>query len=287
MTRPRKQTVDYFPHSCHHGKTIFVLEQRFGNDGYAFWFKLLEILGLSEGHYINCNDLASWEFLVAKTRIQPDTCTEILNILSNLQAIDPELWTEKIIWSGNFIDNIEDVYRKRTVETPKKPDNFHRKSPSKRITAPNSASYPQSKVKESKVKERKDISPPFSEKKIKKQKTPIPENFTVNPKVKEWAAKKGYGLLDEHLDAFKRKATMNGYVYLDWDSAFMEAVREDWAKLRQGQRPAEPIPKYHVKAAKVRTPENIHEYADPRCPDCEGTGLDLGKPCNCTGDKEG
>jgi len=48
-----------------------------------------------------------------------------------------------------------------------------------------------------------------------------------------------------------------------------------------------PVPKYHAPAAKIRTPENIHEYADPRCPDCEGTGIDLGKPCNCTGDKGG
>ena len=45
MARPRKQTVDYFPHYCKCGRTIFILENRFGNDGYAFWFKLLEILG--------------------------------------------------------------------------------------------------------------------------------------------------------------------------------------------------------------------------------------------------
>ena len=24
---------------------------------------------------------------------------------------------------------------------------------------------------------------------------------------------------------------MNGYAYADWDSAFMEAVRENWAKI--------------------------------------------------------
>ncbi len=52
-------------------------------------------------------------------------------------------------------------------------------------------------------------------------------------------------------------------------------------------QPQEPVPKYHAPAAKVRTPENIHEYADPKCPDCGGTGIDLGKPCDCTGDKRG
>jgi hypothetical protein len=49
MARPTKQTVDYFPHDCHHGQTIYILEKRFGNDGYAFWFNLLELLGSSEG----------------------------------------------------------------------------------------------------------------------------------------------------------------------------------------------------------------------------------------------
>ena len=49
MTRPKKQTVDYFPHSCNHKKTIYILEERYGNNGYSFWFKLLEMLGNTEG----------------------------------------------------------------------------------------------------------------------------------------------------------------------------------------------------------------------------------------------
>ena len=51
MTRPMKKGVDYFPHACVHGQTMFILEQRWGNDGYAFWFKLLEMLGTTEGHF--------------------------------------------------------------------------------------------------------------------------------------------------------------------------------------------------------------------------------------------
>jgi hypothetical protein len=53
--------------------------------------------------------------------------------------------------------------------------------------------------------------------------------------VQRWASEKGFSHLDEHLEAFKRKATANAYRYAGvagWDAAFMEAVREDWAKLR-------------------------------------------------------
>ena len=115
----------------------------------------------------------------------------------------------------------------------------------------------------------KDIPPPkISEKKIKKQKTPLPENFTISPAVKEWAAKKGHDRLDEHLEAFKRKVAMKGYEYIDWDSAFMEAVREDWAKLRYikgSPAPVEYIPKCQTPAPKPPQP-------DPFCLKCGGKG---------------
>ena len=67
MARPKKRTVDYFPHQCNHGKTMFILEQKYGNDGYAFWFKLLELLGTTEGHFLHLENSADWEFLHPKT----------------------------------------------------------------------------------------------------------------------------------------------------------------------------------------------------------------------------
>jgi len=47
-----------------------------------------------------------------------------------------------------------------------------------------------------------------------------------------------YAGAEEHLDAFRRKAMANAYAYADWDAALMEAIREDWAKLRGGGRGA-------------------------------------------------
>lgn len=64
------------------------------------------------------------------------------------------------------------------------------------------------------------------------QKTSMPDDFGLSDRVKAWAAAKGFDGLDEHLEAFRRKATAHGYTYVNWDDAFMEAVREDWAKLR-------------------------------------------------------
>jgi hypothetical protein len=66
----------------------------------------------------------------------------------------------------------------------------------------------------------------------REKKTPIPEDFGISERVRQWADENGYGQLDRHLDAFKRKAVAKGYAYVSWDDAFMEAIREDWAKLR-------------------------------------------------------
>lgn len=72
--------------------------------------------------------------------------------------------------------------------------------------------------------------------------TPMPDDFDISDRVKAWAKDKGYENLSGHLEAFKAKVQAKGYRYVDWDSAFMEAIREDWAKLRgqgavRGQAP--------------------------------------------------
>ena len=123
MGRPRKQTVDYFPHFVStDSKTKFILEQSWGNDGYAFWFKLLELLGRSEGHFYDCSSTANEKYLLALMKIDQSTINELLNTLADLGNIDKELWEErKVIWCQSLVDNLQDVYSKRTVSAPTRP----------------------------------------------------------------------------------------------------------------------------------------------------------------------
>lgn len=163
MARPKKQKVEYFPHFVASGRTIFILESEYGNDGYAFWFKLLEILGDSEGHYYDCSNNANWKFLLAKTHVDGVSAEKIINTLIDLGQIDEELWKDKVIWVQNFVNNLSEVYRKRTTPLPSKPllhtgtqnkDSFRGENSNNEED--NSAKTPQSKVKESKVKESKE-----------------------------------------------------------------------------------------------------------------------------------
>lgn len=122
MSRPVKATVDYFPHFSKNSKTLFTIESKYGNDGYAFWFKLLEVLAESEHHFIDCNKIEVWEFLIAKTKITEEKAIDILNLLAKLDAIDLELWQNKIIRSENFILNLSSLYKRREIDVWNKPE---------------------------------------------------------------------------------------------------------------------------------------------------------------------
>lgn len=143
--RNAKQTVDYFPHYCKHGRTLFILEQRYKARGYALWFKILEELGASDGHFIDLGSAEEMEYLAARTYFPAEEMTEALDLLAKMGSIDSDLWKKKIIWSDNFIENIKDVYRKRTISVPDKP-----------ISDDGNAKEGDG-IQQSKVKESKDI----------------------------------------------------------------------------------------------------------------------------------
>ena len=121
MARPIKQKVDYFPHYAKGGRTLFILEERYGNDGYAFWFKLLELLCDSDGHFIDCRNSSNWEFLLAKTHTEAEKAEQIISTLVNIGKIDAELWAEKVIWVQSLLNNVTSVYERRKESLPEKP----------------------------------------------------------------------------------------------------------------------------------------------------------------------
>ena len=111
--------------------------------------------------------------------------------------------------------------------------------------------------------------PPPRPKSKRKPKTAPPENFGVSERVQTWAAGKNFDRLDQHLESFLSKIRKHDYRYVDWDEAFMEAIRENWARL-----PAWPL--------KAPPKDVICEYAEPGQPAC---GLSNAKPSDRYGGK--
>lgn len=114
MARPIKKTVEYFPHYIGDGKKIFYIEQKYGNDGYAIWFKILETLAATDDHYINLNAEMDILFLSAKCRVTKERLLEVINDLCQLGEIDQFLWLNKIVYSHRFIESVQDAYERRS-----------------------------------------------------------------------------------------------------------------------------------------------------------------------------
>ena len=120
MARKKKNTVDYFPHLIQGGKTMFIIESKYKNDGYATWFKILERLGKSENHFIDLSDNRELMYLASKCNVGEDLLKSIINDLVDLGKFDKDLWKQNIIWSQDFVDNISPLYERRDSNLPTK-----------------------------------------------------------------------------------------------------------------------------------------------------------------------
>jgi hypothetical protein len=56
MARQERNDVDYFPHPVNHGKKMHYILNKYKNDGYTVWFRLLEELGKADYHYLDLSD---------------------------------------------------------------------------------------------------------------------------------------------------------------------------------------------------------------------------------------
>lgn len=113
MGRHEKNTVDFFPHFISNGKKMYFIEKKYGNDGYATWFKILEKLAETDNHFLNLNEDEEVIYLSAKCNISETLLLSIINDLSRIGAFHKKLWENKVIWSQKFIDEIQEAYSRR------------------------------------------------------------------------------------------------------------------------------------------------------------------------------
>lgn len=195
--RPCKTTVDYFPHYTAHGKTMFALENAFGNDGYAAWFKILEILGRTPGHCYDMSKSIDKHYLSAYLRLDVAKLDAVLEMLVDVEAIDGELYERGLIWSDNFAKNLSALYDKRKGNPPEKPVIDGRNKVSGTGNKVSGARKPQSKVKESKEDKTKDKYGTFSNvlltgDELEKLKNKFPDYQERIDRLSEGIESKGY-----------------------------------------------------------------------------------------------
>jgi hypothetical protein len=220
MSRPLKQGLDYFPHDTDatNDPKIKSLMALHGAEGYSFYFILLETIFRTENARITCGKPMEKAGLARSMCISLKKFDAILATALELGCFDNTIYQDTQCLTSNGIQKrIAKVNEVRNKERIRKEN-----------------------IKE-KVKEKEKTTVGKRTENLRKthgkQKTLIPHDFTITEKVKAWAIKKGLNHLEEHLESFISKCNAKGYQYVDWDSAFMEAIRGNWAKIEDTKKP--------------------------------------------------
>jgi hypothetical protein len=103
-----------------------MLEAKYGIIGYAFYYKLLQLLASEDGHYYDARDPMSLDFLEQKLCGGQVSVTEMLGTLSKWGKIDQKLWDNKVVWYQGFVDTLIPVYKKRERQIPEKEDVYRK-----------------------------------------------------------------------------------------------------------------------------------------------------------------
>lgn len=156
MPRPTKNTVDYFPHDAHasEGRTLTILFNHFGHEGYSAWFQLLERVSVTETHVIDIRNSENIDFLAAKLHLLPERMMVILSKMADLGAIDKSLFLSGQIWCQHLIDRLAFIYDKRKQQPPTKPELSMTETPVSVTETPVSVTE-STPIKEKKIKEKK------------------------------------------------------------------------------------------------------------------------------------
>lgn len=84
-------------------RTLTTMQSQYGNDGYACWFKILEMLGAKGGQALNLSQKADWNYFVARIGCSEERVEWMLQTLCEMNAIDAERYEKfKEIYCENF-----------------------------------------------------------------------------------------------------------------------------------------------------------------------------------------
>jgi hypothetical protein len=165
MARPERHDADYFPFYVKDGKTLFILESKYGLQGIGFFTNLMRFLCKQPDHHICIQEESDRLYFFAQIRCQEDTGMDMLNLMAKTGKIDATLWNEKrVIVSDDLLESLKDAYKNRN-----NPiiiiDQIRVSYQSNQITSSDnpitSPDNPQRKGKETKRKETKEEKKPL------------------------------------------------------------------------------------------------------------------------------
>lgn len=114
MARPERHDADYFPFIVKDGKTLFILESKYGLQGIGFFTNLMRFLTRQPDHHICVQNEPDRLYFFAQLHCPEDIGMDMLGLMVKTGKIDSRLWNEKrVIVSNDLLDSLEDAYKNR------------------------------------------------------------------------------------------------------------------------------------------------------------------------------
>lgn len=105
MARPLKEGLDYFPHDTDavNDEKIEALRALYGNDGYAFFFILLERIYRSPNAEIDVSDAETLQILARKVSVTQQVFSEMMKTALKWGCFDKQSYEERGVLTSNGV----------------------------------------------------------------------------------------------------------------------------------------------------------------------------------------
>ena len=114
MARPPLKIVHYFPFIVKDGRTLFLLENKYGCKGTGFFTNMLRVLSETPDHHLSIKDEVERMVFFGRTKVDENSGMDMIKTMVKTSKIDQKLWEEKnVICCPEFLESIKDAYSKR------------------------------------------------------------------------------------------------------------------------------------------------------------------------------
>lgn len=158
MARPLKEGLDYFPHDTDaaNDEKLEALRAIYGNDGYAFYFILLERIYRTPDFELDISDAETIQIFARKVAVTPERFKQMLATALKWGCFDQQAYEERHVLTSNGIKKRASVVVKKREEMRSKYQKDKLRISEAETHQETQPETPQSKVKESK-ENKKDL----------------------------------------------------------------------------------------------------------------------------------
>jgi hypothetical protein len=117
MARPERHDVDYFPFFAKRGRTLNILQSKYGLEGIGFFTNLLRFLALTPDHYYCINNETDRMNFFAEIGMKDENRgIEMIELMVKTGKLDRKSWGKyKVVFCQKLIDSIEYIKKKNNA----------------------------------------------------------------------------------------------------------------------------------------------------------------------------